>query len=97
MLHLELTQRSAATDISFVQAVDVLEKSDAILANNVISYLQNSSNKRSALETYTRNLDKTVTDGQQVLVNLQSDREIAAEDLQQCSSEKAAADNQFFQ
>ena len=36
MLHLELTNSSAATNISFVQAVQVLERSDAILANNVI-------------------------------------------------------------
>ena len=61
MLHLELT-RGGATDISFVQAVGVLEKADAILANNVISYLQNASNKRAALATYTKKLDMTVSE-----------------------------------
>jgi len=62
MLHLELTQTSAATNISFVQAVDVLEKSDAVLANNVVTYLQNASNKKAAYMTYTKNLDKTVSE-----------------------------------
>lgn len=97
MLHLELTQRSTVSDISFVQATDVLEKSDAILANNVIAYLQNASNKRVALETYTKNLDKTVTEGQQILTNLQAERDVASQEYQECSSEKSAADNQFFQ
>ncbi len=97
MLHLELSQQSTATTISFAQAVDVLKKSDALLANNVISYLQNASNKKLALETYTRNLDKTLSDANQAVSSLQLDHDTAAQQFTQCSAAKTAADNQFFQ
>lgn len=97
MLHLELTQQSTASTISFKQAVDVLKKSDALLANNVIAYLQNANNKKLALETYTRNIDKTLSEADQAKGNLQLDHDNAAQEYQLCSSAKASADNQFFQ
>lgn len=97
MLHLELTQKNTATTISFNQAVDVLEKSDALLANNVVSYLQSASNKRLALETYIKNIDRTLADAQQARTTLQLDRDSASQDYQSCASSKSSADNQFFQ
>lgn len=97
MLHLELSQPGSASTISFAQAVEVLKKSDALLANNVIAYLQNATNKKLALETYTRNIDKTLSEADQAKGSLQLDRDVASQDYQQCASAKSSADNQFFQ
>lgn len=97
MLHLELTNNSAATSITFGQAADILQKGDSLLANNVIAYLQNASNKRLALETYTKNISKTVAQSDQTVSSLQLDYDNASTEYQQCSSDKQAADNQFFQ
>lgn len=60
MLHLELTERSVATNISFNQATELLSDAQAVLANNVVAYLQNASNKRLALQTYVKNVNKIV-------------------------------------
>ncbi len=97
MLHLELTQKNTATTISFQQAVDVLQQSDHILANNVISYLQNASNKTLALQTYTKNIDRTLAQADNALSSLQLDYDTASAENAQCASDKIAADNQFFQ
>lgn len=97
MLHIELTTRSVSTDISFNQAVNTIERADALLANNVIAYLQKASNKQLALRTYTKNIDKVAMEWNQLLADLATDRDIFAQDYQQCSSEKTSADNQFFQ
>ncbi len=97
MLHLELMHKSVAANVSFSQAADVLKKANTILANNVISYLQNANNKKLALDTYTKSISKTVAQGEQVLVSLQSEYDSALTEYQQCASDKAAADNQFFQ
>lgn len=97
MLHLELMHKSVATNISFSQAAELLKKSNTILANNVISYLQNASNKKLALTTYIATINKTIAQGDQVLLSLQSDYDDALATYQQCSADKTAADNQFFQ
>lgn len=97
MLHLELTQRNTATTISFQQAVDVLQQSDHILSNNIISYLQNASNKTLALQTYTKNIDRTLAQADSALSTLQLDYDTASAENAQCASDKIAADNQFFQ
>lgn len=97
MLHIELTTKSVSTDISFNQAVETVSRADAILANDMIAYLQKAPNKQLALRTYTKNIDKVASEWAQVLGDLQDDRNILAQDYEQCSSEKTAADSQFFQ
>ena len=97
MLHLQLMNASTARDISFIQATDVLRQSDALLGNNVISYLQNASNRRLALTTYVRNLDKVAASASDTLSELQLQQSTFAEEYSQCSSDKSAADNQFFE
>lgn len=97
MLHLELTQGGGASTVSFQQAVSALQKADNILANNVVTYLQNASNKRVALQTYVRNIDKIIAESDQAMSSLALERESASQEYQTCASEKTAADNQFFQ
>lgn len=97
MLHLQLMNTSAARDVSFVQATESLRQSDALLSNNVIAYLQSAPNKRLALTTYVRNLDKAEAASEQSLNELQTQQSVFAEEYSQCSSDKAAADEQFFE
>ena len=97
MLHLQLMNSSAARDVSFVQAVDALRASDALLSNNVIAYLQSAKNKRLALTTYVRNLDKAEVQSEQSLSDMQVQQEVFAQEYSDCASAKDAADSQFFE
>ena len=97
MLHLELTQKTTANTISFQQAVEVIQQADHILSNNVIAYLQNASNRTLALQTYTKNIDRTLVLADNALSALQLDYDLASAENVQCASEKIAADNQFFE
>jgi len=97
LMHLRLMGSGMIADASFDNAADILSQSSTLIGTNVITYLQQSSDKSAALQTYIKNLELLIAQSQSTSLDLQSEENLHVQQAAQCTSEKSVADSNFFQ